>query len=72
MRRLQVHSHGRGRPCPLAVARVLASVDAGERLCVVTDSRDDAEAVAYALRDCGVLGVHLAGALIEIHPDRMH
>lgn len=72
MRRLQVHSHGRGRPCPLAVARVLASADVGDSLYVETASRDDAEAVADALRDRGVLGVHLAGRFLEIHPDRMH
>ena len=69
---MHVHSHSQGGPCPSGVAAVFSRVFAGERLYVIAASRDDAEAIADTLRDRGVLGIHQAGSLLEIHPDRIH
>ena len=77
MRRIHVQPRGPlWPPCPVALERAVADVMGGVRygvpIHVVTGSRAVAEALAQRLSARGVMGVHLAGDQLEIHPDRLH
>jgi hypothetical protein len=72
MVRLHLRSKSPGQFCRRELAGVLARTETGGHLMVQTDSRDDAEALAETLRDQGVIGISVAGSMLEIRPELLH